>query len=96
MTVAGLVLGGYVYAAWPDTTPRVVRLPYGESMPKTPAAKPHVARTTAAVMSEESYPELELAGVAGVVYPGYLSVYEVSATPLLDAVIQAPATVDVR
>ena len=96
MTLAGLALGGYVYAAWPDTTPRVVRLPYGEAMPKSPAARPQAVRTTASVDSEDAYPESEVAGVAGAVYPGYLSVYEVSATPLLDAFIQAPATVDVR
>jgi len=87
MTLAGLVLGGYVYTAWPDTTPRIVRLPYGEAMPKSPAARPQAVRTTASV---DSYPESELAGVAGAFYPGYLYVYEVSSTPLLDVLIAAP------
>ena len=90
MTVAGLLLGGYVYTAWPDTTPRVTRLPYGEAMPKASAVTPQAVRTTASVDSEEVFPESELAGVAGAFYPGYLYVYEVSATPLLDALIAAP------
>lgn len=91
MILAGLALGGYAYTAWPDTTPRVVRLPYGEAMPKSPAARPHaVVRTTASVDSVDSYPESELSGVSGAVYHEYLYVYEVTPTPLLDALIAAP------
>jgi hypothetical protein len=59
-------------------------------MPKSPAARPQAVRTTASVDSEESYPESELAGVAGAFYLGYLYVYEVTPTPLLDALIAAP------
>ncbi len=81
MTLAGLALGGYVYAAWPES-----------AVPK-PTARAQPVRTTASV---SSYPEMELSGVAAAFYPGYLYVYEVSPTSLLDALIQAPATVDVR
>ena len=84
MTLAGLVLSAYVYAAWPET-----------AVPKSPTAEPRSqpVRTTASV---DSYPESELTGVAGAVHPGYLYVYEVSPTPLLDALIQAPLPVDAR
>jgi hypothetical protein len=34
--LAGLALGGFVILSWPDPTTRTVRLPYGESSPKTP------------------------------------------------------------
>jgi hypothetical protein len=34
--LAGMALGGFVLLSWPDSTTRVVRLPYGESSPKTP------------------------------------------------------------
>lgn len=76
MTLAGLALGGYVYTAWPEA-----------AVPKPPIAKSQPVRATASV---DSYPESELAGVAGAFYPGYLYVYEVSPTPLLDALIAAP------
>jgi hypothetical protein len=33
--LAGFGLGGYVLAAWPEPTFELIRLPYGESMPKT-------------------------------------------------------------
>jgi hypothetical protein len=36
MVVSGLALGAYVFAVWPDTETRLVPLPYGEAMPKTP------------------------------------------------------------
>jgi hypothetical protein len=91
MVLAGIALGAYVFAAWPDTSTRLVRLPYGESMPKTPRSQP--VRTTASV---DAYPESEPAGVAGTIYPGDLFGYELGPTPLLDAVIAAPAPVDVR
>ena len=38
MVLAGLALGGLVFISWPDSTNRTVRLPYGESAPKTPSA----------------------------------------------------------
>ena len=34
--LAGLALGSFVILSWPDPTTRTVRLPYGESSPKTP------------------------------------------------------------
>lgn len=37
MILSGVALGFYVLAAWPDTSPQVIRLPYGEVMPKTPS-----------------------------------------------------------
>lgn len=91
MILAGVALGAYVFAVWPDTTPRLVRLPYGEAMPKTPTAKPQPVRVTASV---DAYPESELAGVAGAVYPGEYFVYELGPAPLLDAIIAAPQSVD--
>ena len=91
MILAGLALGGYTVAAWPDTTPHVVRLPYGEAMPKTAPAKSHAVRVTASVATD---PEAELAGSAGTVYPRSLYVYELGPTPLLDTVIAAPESVD--
>jgi hypothetical protein len=35
--LAGIGLGAYVLAAWPEPTYQVIRLPYGESMPKAPS-----------------------------------------------------------
>lgn len=35
--LAGFGLGAYVLAAWPEPTFELIRLPYGESMPKTPS-----------------------------------------------------------
>lgn len=86
--LAGLALGGYVFAAWPDTTPRLVPLPYGEAMPKTPTAKSQPVRVMASAGVD---PESELAGVA---YPEELFVYEPGQWPLLDAIIAAPEPVD--
>ena len=36
LVLAGLALGAVVLASWPEPTTRLVRLPYGESAPKTP------------------------------------------------------------
>lgn len=36
MILAGMALGAFVLTSWPDTSTRLIRLPYGESMPKTP------------------------------------------------------------
>lgn len=38
LVLSGVALGLYVLTAWPDTSPQVIRLPYGEAMPKTPRA----------------------------------------------------------
>jgi hypothetical protein len=35
--LAGLGLGAYVLVAWPEPTFQLIRLPYGESTPKTPS-----------------------------------------------------------
>lgn len=48
MVLAGLALGGLVFISWPDPTTRTVRLPYGESSPKTPALKAEAAERAAA------------------------------------------------
>lgn len=34
MVAGGAALGVYVWAAWPEADTRVVRLPYGEALPK--------------------------------------------------------------
>jgi hypothetical protein len=83
LVLAGLVLGGYVVVAWPD----------GGTTQKTPGAKSQPVRATASV---DSYPESELAGMAGGTYPGDLFAYEPGPTPFLDAVIAAPPAVDAR
>ena len=49
MILAGLALGAFVLASWPDTSTHVVRLPYGEAMPKTPTERPSQVRATASV-----------------------------------------------
>ncbi|MGH3071133.1 MAG: hypothetical protein ACRDNB_02540 [Gaiellaceae bacterium] len=60
--LAGLALGGFVFLSWPDSTTRVVRLPYGESLPKTPheaaVAPPQSVgtRTTAAAPAVAAQP----------------------------------------
>jgi len=97
MVLAGLALAAYVFAAWPDTSMQVVRLPNGEAMPKVAATQAEPVRETTSVSSyDEAYPESELAGVAGAVYPGDLYVFELGPSPLLDAVIAAPLAVDAQ
>jgi hypothetical protein len=44
--LAGLALLGLVALAWPEPTTRIVRLPYGESQPKTPRETVVAARET--------------------------------------------------
>lgn len=55
MVLAGVALGAAVWLAWPEPTVRVVRLPYGEAMPKTPAER---------VAAERARPTPELAAPA--------------------------------
>jgi hypothetical protein len=81
MVVAGLALAGYVVVSWPE----------GGSTKPAPVAKSQPVRTTASVVG---YPELELGGVAGAIYPGELFAYELGPTPFLDAVIAAPPLAD--
>ena len=71
MVLAGLALGGLVLISWPDATTRTVRLPYGESSPKTPrevapakraaGVKPRAAAAATAQQAapEESAPPAE-------------------------------------
>lgn len=58
MILAGLALGAFVFAAWPEPTFRVIRLPYGEAMPKTPLADapPAAAKETAAPAASQIAP----------------------------------------
>ena len=63
MILAGACLGAFVFAAWPEPTTHLTRLPYGESRPKTPvAAVEHtdpVKRVVASVgVVAEPQPEL--------------------------------------
>ena len=55
MILAGVALAAAVWAAWPEPTVRVVRLPYGEAAPKTPLAPAPVEREAVAapVVQEE-------------------------------------------
>ena len=56
MILAGAALGAFVYLAWPEPTFTVVRLPYGESMPKTPALlveRAETVRTLQAAPAQE-------------------------------------------
>jgi len=80
MILAGLVLGAYVVAAWPDTSPR-------------PAASSRTVRVTASV---DTGAQTALAGMAEPFYPypGEIFVYELGPTPMLDAVIAAPPLLD--
>ena len=57
--LAGFGLGAYVLAAWPEPTFHLIRLPYGESMPKTPSA----------AVKREVQAKRVVAAVAGVVTP---------------------------
>ena len=97
LILTGLALGAYVVVAWPDTSPRLVRLPYGEAMPKTPAVKLQTVRSTSsAASSADADPEAELASVLGDAYPLELFFYELNPAPLLDIFISAPQRVDAR
>ena len=75
MILAGLALGAYVVAAWPDSSPSA-------------APRPEPVRSTASV----SYPESELAGVAGAIYPDD---FELGSSPAIDALIGGPPPVAV-
>jgi hypothetical protein len=44
MVLAGLLLAAAVWAAWPEPSTRLVRLPYGEAQPKAPPAERPAAR----------------------------------------------------
>ena len=81
MILAGLALGGYVYAAWPN----------GDTVKKVQVANPQPVRATASV---DAYPESEFAGIAGAIHRGELFAYELGPTPFLDAVIAAPPLLD--
>lgn len=67
MVLSGLALAAVVWVSWPEPTIRIVRLPYGESMPKSSIAAPErqePVRTVAAVApasQPDAAPEPELA-----------------------------------
>lgn len=64
MILAGLLLALVVWAAWPEPARRIVRLPDGESMPKTaPVAATPQAPAAAAPVVEEEEPVRVLAAV---------------------------------
>jgi hypothetical protein len=48
--LAGLALLGIVALVWPEPTTRIVRLPYGESQPKTPHEAGSIARPARAAV----------------------------------------------
>ena len=58
--LAGFALGAYVLVSWPEPTTRIVRLPYGESLPKTPRV---------AVQQRQAPVEKTVSSAAGVVTP---------------------------
>jgi hypothetical protein len=61
--LAGFGLGAYVLVAWPEPTTRLIRLPYGESMPKTPRLASERQAPVAKVVAKV------VASAAGVVTP---------------------------
>lgn len=70
MVLSGLVLAAFVWISWPEASSRLVRLPYGESMPKSSSVAPErpqrvqPVRTVAAVApasQPDVAPEPELA-----------------------------------
>lgn len=51
MILAGFALAAFVWSSWPDATVRIVRLPDGEAMPKSPReAAPARAKVTKTVL----------------------------------------------
>jgi hypothetical protein len=58
MILAGCVLAVAVLAAWPEPTTQTVRLPYGESQPKSPVVAPlKQARVVARASVEQPVPQ---------------------------------------
>ena len=53
--LAGVALGAFVLLSWPDPTTRTVRLPYGESGPKTPRTA-EVPKATIVIQPEATLP----------------------------------------
>lgn len=60
MILSGVALGFYVLASWPDTSPQVIRLPYGEVMPKTPRADAPAQKVDVVVVPAPATPDAEL------------------------------------
>ncbi|HUH14931.1 MAG TPA: hypothetical protein VML35_03500 [Gaiellaceae bacterium] len=53
MVLSGVALGAFVWVSWPEPSLRIVRLPYGEAMPKSVRTAPErqePVRTVAAVV----------------------------------------------
>jgi hypothetical protein len=85
MVLGGLALAAYVALSWPEPTFRLVRLPYGESMPKTPA--PALAKRQVTAAAPKAEPGRSLAGAAPTA-PASDTAGEES--PLLERVIELP------
>lgn len=70
MILAGFALSAFVWAAWPEPTVRIIRLPDGESMPKTvraaAPAPPRVTTTAPAVAPVPAAVKRQPAPVAAV------------------------------
>lgn len=69
MVLSGLVLAAFVWISWPEASSRLVRLPYGESMPKSSAVAPERQRPaetvrTVAAVAPASQPEVAEAELA--------------------------------
>jgi hypothetical protein len=59
MVLAGLALGSLVFVSWPEPTTQVVRLPYGESAPKTPHERAGASRVVQAKPAAPVVPSVE-------------------------------------
>lgn len=76
MILAGAALAAFVYLSWPEPTFRIVRLPYGESMPKTPAAERAPVRAARAVEPAQSSAPIVVAPAAAESAPRELAAAE--------------------
>ncbi|HSO00917.1 MAG TPA: hypothetical protein VLS46_00205 [Gaiellaceae bacterium] len=78
MVLSGLALAAFVMISWPESSVRLVRLPYGESMPKSSLAAPErqqpvqPVRTVAAV-APASQPEVAAEPELAAAEPGSLT-----------------------
>lgn len=87
MILSGIALGAYVLASWPDTTPRLIRLPYGESMPKTPRVVPE--RTVRVLQAVPAAPEVAVAPV-----PAPKAVKPARKAPIEDEIVSEESPYD--
>ena len=61
--LVGVALGAFVLLSWPDPTTRTVRLPYGESAPKTPRTI-EASKPTVVIQPEATLPPSAVEGAA--------------------------------